>query len=364
MNVWWVRGRTLFLALAAGAAFAFVGSPLPWLIGPLLVTAAARLGGATLDCPTALRGAGQWVIGAALGLYFSPAVFAQLIGLWWAIALGMLLAWALTLAFGLVLRRFGGLDPATAFFAGAVGSATEMSIQGERHGGRFELVAAVHSVRVVIVVVGVPYAYRLLDLHGSDPYQMTRLDVWWPGLAALVVSSVALALLMSRLRWPNAWMLAPLAVAGSATALGHAPGALPAPLIVAGQVFIGMALGVRFRPDSMAHIRRIVPLVIVATLVGIGIASLFGALLAKLVGLPVATLVLATSPGGIAEMSLTAKVLQLGVPVVTAFQVARMIGMVLTVGPIYRFLIRRWPERWAPATGLEGPVSPAAQSRS
>jgi uncharacterized membrane protein AbrB (regulator of aidB expression) len=47
-------------------------------------------------------------------------------------------------------------------------------------------------------------------------------------------------------------------------------------------------------------------------------------------------MVLATSPGGIAEMALTARVLHLGVPVVTAFHVARMVAVVLGIGPLYR----------------------------
>ena len=40
-------------------------------------------------------------------------------------------------------------------------------------------------------------------------------------------------------------------------------------------------------------------------------------------GLYPATLVLGMAPGGIAEMCITAKVLQLGVPLVTAFHVTR-----------------------------------------
>jgi uncharacterized membrane protein AbrB (regulator of aidB expression) len=35
-------------------------------------------------------------------------------------------------------------------------------------------------------------------------------------------------------------------------------------------------------------------------------------------------------------MSLTAKNLQLGVPVVTAFHVTRMVTLVLTIGPLFR----------------------------
>jgi uncharacterized membrane protein AbrB (regulator of aidB expression) len=51
-----------------------------------------------------------------------------------------------------------------------------------------------------------------------------------------------------------------------------------------------------------------------------------------------ATLVLGTSPGGIAEMAITAKVLQLGVPVVTAFQVCRLVAVLVLVEPLYRWV--------------------------
>ena len=52
-------------------------------------------------------------------------------------------------------------------------------------------------------------------------------------------------------------------------------------------------------------------------------------------------MILAASPGGIAEMSITAKVLQLGVPVVTAFQVCRLVAVLLLVGPMYRWIYGR-----------------------
>ncbi len=63
-------------------------------------------------------------------------------------------------------------------------------------------------------------------------------------------------------------------------------------------------------------------------------------LLAWATGLHPATMILGTSPGGIAEMSITAKVLQLGVPVVTAFQVCRLVAVLLLVGPMFRWIYR------------------------
>ena len=64
-------------------------------------------------------------------------------------------------------------------------------------------------------------------------------------------------------------------------------------------------------------------------------------LLARATGLHPATMLLSTSPGGIAEMAITAKVLQLGVPVVTAFQVCRLVAVLLLVGPMFRWIYLR-----------------------
>ena len=52
-------------------------------------------------------------------------------------------------------------------------------------------------------------------------------------------------------------------------------------------------------------------------------------------------MLLGTSPGGIAEMAITAKVLQLGVPVVTAFQVCRLVAVLILAEPVYRWRYTR-----------------------
>ena len=67
-------------------------------------------------------------------------------------------------------------------------------------------------------------------------------------------------------------------------------------------------------------------------------SAVFAWLLALVTGLHPATVLLGTSPGGIAEMCITAKVLQLGVPVVTAFQVCRLIAVLVLVEPMFHWL--------------------------
>ena len=78
--------------------------------------------------------------------------------------------------------------------------------------------------------------------------------------------------------------------------------------------------------------------VALCTIFALIISAGFGWTLANFCNMHFATAILATSPGGIAEMSLTAKTLELGVPIVTAFHVSRRAVLVLTVGPLFRFL--------------------------
>jgi uncharacterized membrane protein AbrB (regulator of aidB expression) len=72
----------------------------------------------------------------------------------------------------------------------------------------------------------------------------------------------------------------------------------------------------------------------------IGLSAGFAWVLASLASLPWATVLLGTSPGGVAEMCITAKVLQLGVPVVTAFHVTRYLAVLLCTAPLFRWLER------------------------
>jgi len=344
----------LAIALAGGASFAWASAPLPWLIGPLLACAAVNMATGRLHSPRSIRKVGQWVIGLVLGLYFSSDVIAQLArysgwilaGTLWAILLGFGLAW--------LMERLGGMDRPTAFYAAAIGGASEMMMQAEREGGHGASVAASHSVRVMMVVVTIPFIYKALDLHGIDSYLPATAVVAPGGLLALALLTLGGALVADRIGSPNAWVIGPLLVAGLLTALGFHWSAVPQWLTIAGQVGIGMTLGVRFTPSFYRSAPRIVASSVVVTVVAMLACSAFGWALARLSGLTPATLILATSPGGVAEMSLTARNLDLGVPMVTAFHVTRMAALVTCVGGIYRLAYGRNPGPVADRGGVDG----------
>jgi len=331
---------TLAIALAAALLCEALHTPLPWMIGPLLASAACSLAGLPLLAPTALRNAGQWVIGTALGLYFTPQVVAVLPALAPAIAAGV--AWALLMGYGFYRWLWRscagqpGVNRATAFFAAAIGGASEMAILAERHDGRVDLVAAAHSLRLMLVVVIIPFAFQAAGVQGADPSAPGMQAVSLPRLALLAALTLLGVGALQRAGLPNPWVLGALAVTMVLTAFDVQLSALPNGVTQCGQLFIGIALGTRFTPTFAQAAPRWLAAVTAGTLAMILLSAGFAWLLAHVAGLHPATVLLGTSPGGIAEMCITAKVLQLGVPVVTAFHVVRYVAVLLATRPFFR----------------------------
>jgi hypothetical protein len=339
-------GTTLLLALAAALVCVWLQTPIPWMIGPLLATAVFSALGAPTASLNPLRNAGQWVIGAALGLYFTPEVGRLVAGLWWAIALGILWALALGLGLGVWLQRvharqFPELTPAelrrTTYFAGAIGGASEMTLIAERFGARTDLVAAAHSLRVLLVTVCVPFAMQFWGVSGIDALPPAAHGWSWAGLGLLAAVTLGGALLMDQLGRANPWFMGALVVTMALTLSGVTLSAIPTALSNAAQLVIGVSLGVRFTPAFLHTAPRWLGSVALASAVLMLLCAGFAVLLSQLTGLHPATLILGTSPGGIAEMSITAKVLHLGVPVVTAFQVCRLVAVLILAEPVYRW---------------------------
>ena len=332
---------TLAVAGGAGALAQALRCPLPWMIGPLLCCALLSMGGVPLLGSDRLRNAGQWIIGTALGLYFTPAVLGTVWRLAPAVAAGAL--WALALGYGFYRflwwshRSSGVLKRSTAFFAAAIGGASEMAILAERAGAQVDRVAAAHSLRVLLVVVIVPFTLQALGVHGFDLVPPGARDVHWPALALLLVATAGGAWWMRRLGTPNPWVLGALAVATLMAGTGLAGTAMPRPFSNAAQVVIGISLGTRFSPEFLRSAPRWLAAVAGGTLAMLAVSAAFAAVLAAWLGGHPATLVLATVPGGIAEAAITASVLGLGVPVVTAFQVVRYVTVLTLTGVLYRW---------------------------
>ena len=273
-----------------------------------------------------------------LGLYFTPAVAREVAAYWPVLLLAGAFAILLGACGGWILSRITGTDRTTAFFASVPGGATEMTVLGERFGARADRVALAQSLRIAVVVIVVPVALAYAGVRGAEDYRPVTRPVNWPGLVALLAIASAAGGVLQGLRMPNAFMFGPLSLVTVLSANGVEISALPGAASNVAQVLLGCALGARFERRSLQSAPRYVFGVLASVMTATAAAAVLAAGTARAAGLPLGTMVLAMAPGGIAEMCITAKVLQLGVALVTAAHVTRVLVLIATTSPSYRMM--------------------------
>jgi membrane AbrB-like protein len=326
-----------------GAEFAvYLKIPLPWMLGPLLSVASVRLLAGPVESSMILRHIGQWGIGVSLGLYFTPFVLSVIFDNIYPIILGMFFALLLGCIGTYIIFKLAKVDIKTAWFSAAIGGASEMTSLSERYGGRSDLVASAHSVRILAVVMVVPFIFQALGVHGNDAMVPGPKIINNLGLLYLILATAFGGLLAVFIRMPNAWVLGPMGISMLLTMSGIEWTALPDFVSKTGQLFIGLSLGDKFRPSFFKAAPRFLFAVLVFTVLAIFLAFLLALLIENQTTVPLPTLMLGLTPGGIAEMAITAKVLKLGVPLVTSFQITRMVLVVVMTGPIYISFIQKY----------------------
>lgn len=345
MNLIWKLLIGLVASLCGALLADWIGIPLPWTLGPLIVIASLRLLSIPVSSASPLRNFGQWVIGLTLGLYFTPQVVSVVSSHWFAMSAGLLLALLLAVYGTYLLHKTGQVDLKTAWFSSAIGGANEMAVLAERYGVRPDLVASAHTVRVIIVVLAVPFACQLFQISGIDSSVLEQKDFNATGLLGIALLTFVGGLIAHLLKIPNAWVLGSMFVAMFFTMNEIHFSRVPVELTLIAQLCIGWSLGDRFRPGFFKKAPRFLMCVVIYSATALVLAFGYAVLLSMLTNVPLSSLAVSVAPGGIAEMAITAKVLQLGVPLVTAFQVSRMVGVVLLTGPLYLHVVKRLESR-------------------
>lgn len=319
-----VRGGLCWTAaLLAGAVADRLQVPLAWVLGPLLVTAAVSMSGAQPFAPQGARRFGQIVIGAAIGLNMTPDAVGNLL-VWLPVMVATALVSTLIgAAMSVGLARYGPTDQKTAFFAMVPGGLSEMANIGASMGARSEVIALSQALRVALAVCIMPPLVLALGDDGGIFSLATRHDVTWLQVAILLTAGFVGVQVVRLLRFANPWMLGSLVasaiLAGSQVVEGH----MPDPILWIGQFFIGMAIGARFKRDIVRKLLRLATVSSALTLLAGLLLLLVAAAIASLSSIDIASAALGASPGGFAEMTVTAQALHLDVALVAGFHVVR-----------------------------------------
>jgi hypothetical protein len=328
--------RTLLLCLVVGGAMQAAGVPLGWMIGSLLAGAwlASRRAAAV---PRLARPGGLVVLGLGLGQTFTAPVLGAVTGALPAILAGGLLSILAGAALSPLYRRIARSDARTAFFATIPGGIMTMAVLAGRAGASVPAVTLAQSLRMGLVVLVYPPMIALAAGGAADAAFTAALPpVSGWGLALLLAGGAAVALAGERAGVANAAMLAPCLLAMALSAGGVLPSSVPRWMVDGAQVAMGMSLGERFGREGLGGGPRRIALASIASagaLVLLLVVS--GLLLGFVAGLPMVAVVLGLAPGGMPEMAVTAKALDLAVPLVLGFHLVRAVLCNVIVSPLW-----------------------------
>ena len=334
---------TLVLGVAGASVFVWANVPLPWMLGPMCICTLAVLMNAPVAAPAAIRPAMISMVGVMLGSNISPELLAQIPR--WSASIAIMMVFLLVAGvIGVAYYRIvGGLDRPTAFYSGMPGGLIEMVITGEKMGGDGQMIALIHSTRVLLIVSVVPFIVQFLESVQLGPRQASSLSITDAPFSAFVwIIAVALAgaFLGSRLRLPAGHLFGPLLLSGIVHSTGLTDFVLPKEIVSFAQLMIGCATGCRFLGFEKRKILRVIGLCLGATTLIFIVMLGFIALATIILGTRFAPLLLAFAPAGIAEMSLIGIALHLEVAYVLVHQILRI--MVTSFAATIVFRLIRW----------------------
>ncbi|WP_319824065.1 AbrB family transcriptional regulator [Thalassovita sp.] len=313
----------------AGLAFSALSLPLPWMIGPLVVSGLLTVTDTlSVRVPIQMRPFGQITVATFVGAHFTPAAFHSLLQTAPILVFVSLYIVAISVAVSLVQRRVYGTDGVTAFLSVVPTSPVEAGVLAEHHGVAPAPVIFAQTMRIALVVTIFP---MMLYLSGDASAVLSQPDVHHGVVAFCVTLAGAIVgpILFKALRLNNPFFLGPLFMAATLSALGQPAFDIPRPMLALAQVVLGTWLGSCFTRRTFTERKNLVSSVFI-TSVMLLVLSVFGAWLAShILDTAFSTMVLGFAPGGTTEMALTAGILGQDVALVTAMHLARIFVIML-----------------------------------
>ncbi len=334
----------LLIGTLGGWAFVQARLPLPWMLGSMTACTLASLVRLPIVAPSAVRPPMTMIIGVMLGVGFTPQIL-ESVATWLPTIFGLtgfiLISGVACVAY---FRCVAGFDLPTAYFAGMPGGLVEMVIVGEDKGGDARTIALVHSARVLLVVLTLPFLVQIISgtaLGARPQLGVSVFETPWRDELWLISTALAGALLGHVLRLPARLLLGPMLASAAVHVLGWTHFAPAVELVNVAQLVLGTTIGCRFAGTAPREITRILVLSLGSTAILLTITVAFAAGMSHVSSYGQIPLLLAYSPGGLAEMSLVALSLGIEVAFVAAHHIIRVFIVMMGAAPAFAIL-GRW----------------------
>ena len=331
---------SLAIGFFGGLIFYFLKMPLPWMLGSIIFCLISAIFKFPITSPKKIRPFFVIVIGTLLGSGFTSDLLSQILQI--SISLSLLLVHLFVCSLIIIPYYvfIGKLDLRTAFFASMPGGLNEMTLISEEQGADDRKVALAHVVRIFFVVITVAFWFRVIEgITIIQPITSEKMIFEYPisELFYLFIAGFLGYYFAEKINLPAKFLLGPMIISGLFYSFGILQSSPPQELVIIAQVVMGTAIGCRFIGLETNEIFRSMFLGVGATLIMLFFTIVFAYLSYIYFENKFLEVILAFSPGGIAEMGIIAYSINADIAYVAAHQVFRLSMIVLFVPIMFSF---------------------------
>jgi membrane AbrB-like protein len=339
-----LKKLALLLIISSLASFGcdLLNFPIPWLLAPMIIGISyGAIQGSSQSLPNIFNIIGQSIIAIVTASRFSLDTL--LITKDYAVPLFLCITvtGSMSIANGLILSKFAGIDRSTSFLGSIPGAGPSLVAMSEDIGADAIAVAVLQYLRILMVSAIIPILAGFFFTESKNQIVITNVVhnslPSLPIFSSLIILSFCSVLgiwLGKRLKLPSALFLGPFL--SSLLLFWFLPFKLTIPPLAftIGLLFLGLCIGVKFDLQTAKKLLKAVLIEIALILVLIIVCFLVGYEFHLITKVDVMTAVLGSTPGGLTAMIAT--VIQLGgdTSLVLAMQMTRML-LILILSPIF-----------------------------
>ncbi len=338
---------TLAIGTLGGWTLSQFRIPLAWMLGAMIATTIIAMSGARLQRPIRLRIIMLAVLGVMLGSAFTPAILQSIPG--WLTTMSAMTVFVImvTMIGYSGLRQMLGFDQPTAFFSAVPGGLTDMTVAGGAMGGDDRSIALIHSVRIMLTVLIIPFWFRFVE--GVIPVNTASAIAIINDLSVsdgfmLLAAGVGGPLVARAARIPAYPLIGAMVASMSIHLAGFTAAKPPIELVNIAQIVVGTSIGCRFIGVSILEIPRTLFAAVITGLYMVAAAALAALALEPVTDVPFSALWLAFAPGGLPEMMLMSIALGVDPAFVSTHHLYRVILLVI-IAPVSYRLYSRWRDK-------------------
>jgi len=334
--------ETLAVALAGAATFAFLELPAGLVSGSVVAVAAAALLGRPMKVPLALARICYVVVGILLGTVVTPQTLAG-VATWPAsIALLMVASLAMMGGTSLYLRAVHRWDPLSALLGASPGSMAQVIALSTELGGDLRAIATVQTVRVLLLLIGLPNGLALFGLvvpavaAARGPAGLSVAGE----MAAMVAVASVLAAAFQWLRFPGGLLFGAMTGSAILHGSGYVHAALPWWAGASAVIVLGGVVGSRFANTTWRMLTGFLGAAFGSFAVSMAVATAFVLVVARFFPFSIANIAIAFAPGAQDTMMVLALALHLDPVYVGAHHLARFLVVTISLAITARRIAR------------------------